>query len=350
MHSPIARYLAKRLALLVPTLIAIIGLNFLIVQFAPGGPVDTVADQTRLQEMQNHQIPASGIYQGAQGLDPALIEKLNRQFGFDKSPLTRFALLLRGDLTFHLGTSFFLGRPVTALVLERLPVSLSLGLWSTLLVYLIAIPLGIHKARHVGTSFDTATSLLVLAAYAVPGFLLAIILIVLCGAGGVLPLFPLQGLTSPGATAWPWPARIADYAWHLVLPTLAMTAGGFATLTLLTKNACLEEFGKLYVTAARAKGASETRLFYSHIFCNAALPLVAGFPGAFMAILFTSSLLVEIIFSVNGLGLLGYDAVQQRDYPVMFGTLYIYTLAALVLQLIGDILTMLIDPRVDFEG
>jgi microcin C transport system permease protein len=342
-------YAIRRIALLVPTLIAIIGINFLVVQLAPGGPIETIATQMRQQELQTRQIPATGIYQGTDGLDPAKLQKLDRQFGFDQPPLTRFLLMLRGYATFHLGTSLFKGQPVTTLVLQRLPVSLSLGLWSTLLVYAISIPLGIHKARHAGARFDTATTLLILALYAIPGFLLAIILIILFGAGGIAPLFPLRGLASPGAAAWPLPARLADYAWHIALPTIAMTAGGFATLTALTKNSFLEELGKLYVTAARAQGASETRLLYRHVFRNAALPLIAGFPGAFMSILFTSSLLVEIIFSVNGLGLLGYDAVLQRDYPLMFGTLYIYTLAALALQLAGDLLTMLIDPRIDFE-
>jgi microcin C transport system permease protein len=342
-------YAAKRVLLLVPTLIAIIGINFLVVQLAPGGPVDTVAAQLRQHEMRGDQGFGTGFYQGGQDLDPAMVAALRKKFGFDQPPLTRFVMMLRDDLTFQLGSSFFQGRPVAGLVLERLPVSLSLGLWSTLLVYLVSIPLGIRKALHEGSRFDVVTSLLVLSAYAVPGFLLAIILIVLLGAGGAWPVFPLRGLISPGAGAWPWPDRIEDYAWHMVLPTIAMTAGGFATLTLLTKNAFLAEFGKLYVAAARAKGASDGRVLYGHVFRNAALPLIAGFPGAFMAILFTSSLLVEIIFSVNGLGLLGYDAVLQRDYPVMFGTLYVYTLAALVLQIIGDFLTMLIDPRIDFE-
>jgi microcin C transport system permease protein len=342
-------YAAKRVALLVPTLIAIIGINFLVVQFAPGGPVETVAAEMRQQELQTHQIPASGVYQGSEGLDPATLQRLDRQFGFDKPPLIRFLLMLRDYASFDLGTSVFQGQPVVTLVLQRLPVSLSLGLWSTLLVYLISIPLGIFKARHAGSGFDTATSLLVLGLYAVPGFLLAIILIVLFGAGGIAPLFPLRGLASPAAAAWPFSARVTDYAWHMALPTIAMTAGGFATLTALTKNSFLEELGKLYVTAARAQGASESRILYRHVFRNAVLPLIAGFPGAFMSILFTSSLLVEIIFSVDGLGLLGYDAVLQRDYPVMFGTLYIYTLTALVLQLFGDLLTMLVDPRIDFE-
>ncbi len=340
------RYFTKRLFLIVPTLIAVIGLNFVIIQFAPGGPLETIAAQMRQQERQTLQIPTSGSL----GLDPAEIKNLNQQFGFNKPPFTRFIITLRNDLTFHLGNSFFLGQPVATLILQRLPVSLSLGLWSTLLVYLISIPLGIAKATRNGSNFDLVTTLLILAGYAIPGFLLAIFLIILCSEGGLFPLFPLSGLASPGAAAWPWPSRLADYPWHLVLPTIAMTAGGFATLTILTKNAFLEEIGKLYTTAARARGASETRILYVHILRNAAILLAAGFPAAFISILFTSALLVEIIFSVNGLGLLGYNAILHRDDPVMFGTLYIYTIAGLIAQIAGDFLTMLIDPRIDFEN
>ncbi len=339
------QYFVKRLMLIVPTLVAIIGINFLIVQFAPGGPLQTVAAQMRVQEQQRHEIPTD-----VRGLDAGQVKRLDHQFGFDKPPLTRFFDMLHGYLTFDLGNSFFLGRPVTSLILQRLPVSISLGLWSTLLVYLVSIPLGIAKAARDRSAFDAVTTLLVLAGYAVPGFLLGIVLLILFCAGGEIPLFPLSGLASPGASAWPLPARIADAAWHLVLPTIAMTAGGFATLTLLTKNAFLEEIGKLYVTAARARGASEGRILYGHVFRNAAVVLAAGFPGAFISILFTSALMVEIIFSVNGLGLLGYDAVLQRDYPVMFGTLYVYTLAGLLAQIIADAIYMVIDPRIDFDG
>ncbi len=335
------RYLIKRLALLVPTLIAVIGINFAVVQFAPGGPVQTVQADMQTQ--------AAAHRFGGEALDPETVKRLNAQFGFDKPPLTRFLIMLRNDLTFRLGNSYFQGQSVAALVAQRLPVSLSLGLWSTILVYLISVPLGIAKAVHNGSTFDVATTLAVLALYAIPGFLLAIFLLILFGAGGAIPLFPLSGLTSPGASAWPWPARLSDYAWHMVLPTIAMTAGGFATLTMLTKNAFLEEINKLYATAARAKGLSNNQVLYRHIFRNAALPLAAGLPGSFMAILFSAALLVEIIFSVNGLGLLGYNAILQRDYPVMFGTLYIYTLAGLLLQLLADILYTLIDPQLDFE-
>jgi microcin C transport system permease protein len=256
--------------------------------------------------------------------------------------------MLRGYLTFNLGTSFFQGQTVLSLVWQRLPVSISLGLWSTLIVYLISIPLGIRKAVRDGSRFDVASSFAILVGYAIPGFLLAIFLIVLFGSGGMLPIFPLRGLATPDA-GLSWPARIADYAWHLVLPTIAMTIGGFASLTMLTKNSFLEEIRKLYVLTARAKGASEARVLYGHVFRNAMLLVIAGFPAAFISILFTSALLVEIVFSLNGLGLLGYNAVLQRDYPVMFGTLYIYTLAGLAMQVIGDFVYTLIDPRIDFD-
>jgi microcin C transport system permease protein len=345
MVGEVTRYFVKRLLLVIPTLTAIIGINFVIVQFVPGGPLQTIESQMRDMEQQHHQIPSSA----AAGLDPLLVARLDREFGFNKTPLTRFLSMLRGYARFDLGESYFQGAPVGALIWQRLPVSISLGLWSTFLVYLISIPLGVAKAMRHGSAFDAATTLLILAGYAVPGFMLGILLIILFGASGLIPLFPLSGLASAGAAGWSWPARIADAVWHLVLPTVAMTAGGFASLTILTKNAFLEEIGGLYVTAARARGASTPLILYGHVLRNAAIVLAAGFPAAFISILFTSTLLVEIIFSINGLGLLGYTAVLQRDYPVMFGTLYIYTLVGLLAQIIGDGLYMLIDPRIDFE-
>jgi microcin C transport system permease protein len=345
------RYLIKRLLLVIPTLFGIIAINFAVVQFAPGGPVETVIAKIKSQATAGGEAaaPMHGVYRGVQGLDPSMIAQLKQQFGFDKPPLTRFLIMLRGDLTFNLGTSFFLGQPVLSLVWQRLPVSISLGLWSTLIVYLVSIPLGIRKAVQDGSRFDLASSLMILIAYAIPGFLLAIFLIVLFGSGGQVPIFPLRGLASPDAESYAWPSRVADYAWHLILPTIAMTIGGFASLTMLTKNSFLEEIRKLYVLTARAKGASETRVLYGHVFRNAMLLVIAGFPAAFISILFTSALLVEIVFSLNGLGLLGYNAVLQRDYPVMFGTLYIYTLAGLAMQIIGDFFYTVIDPRIDFD-
>jgi len=345
------RYLAKRILLIIPTLFGIIAINFAVVQFAPGGPIETVIAKVKHQHAQTGDIATQpgGVYRGMQGLDPSMVAQLKKQFGFDKPPLTRFFIMLRGYLTFDLGNSFFQGQSVLSLVWQRLPVSISLGLWSTLIVYLVSIPLGIRKAVHDGSRFDLTSSLVILIGYAIPGFLLAIFLIVLFGSGGMAPLFPLRGLASPDADSYSWPAKIADYAWHLILPTIAMTIGGFASLTMLTKNSFLEEIRKLYVLTARAKGASEARVLYGHVFRNAMLLVIAGFPAAFISILFTSALLVEIVFSLNGLGLLGYNAVLQRDYPVMFGTLYIYTLAGLVMQVIGDFFYTVIDPRIDFD-
>jgi microcin C transport system permease protein len=345
------KYLAKRTLLIIPTLFGIIAINFFVVQFAPGGPIDTVIAKVKSAHTHKGEVatPMRGAYRGAEGLDPSMIAQLNKQFGFDKPPLARFLLMLHGYLTFNLGQSFFLGASVLSLVWQRLPVSLSLGLWSTLIVYAVSIPLGISKAVRDGSRFDLTSSLFILIGYAVPGFLLAIFLVVLFGSGGLLPAFPLRGLASSDADSYSWPLKIADYAWHLILPTIAMTIGGFASLTMLTKNSFLEEIRKLYVLTARAKGASETRVLYGHIFRNAMLLVIAGFPAAFIDILFTSALLVEIVFSLNGLGLLGYNAVLQRDYPVMFGTLYIYTLTGLAMQVIGDFLYTVIDPRIDFE-
>jgi microcin C transport system permease protein len=340
----VTRYFLRRVLLVPPTLFCVIALNFAVVQLAPGGPAQTLMDQAR-----HGSAPGAGVYRGAEGLDAAQLAALDRQFGFDRPALVRFGLMLRGYLTFQLGTSIFEGEPVAALIAQRLPVSLSLGAWSTLLVYLIAVPLGVAKAVRHGSRFDAATSFLVLGLYAVPGFLLAILLLGIFGAGGAWPVFPLGGLASPGAAGWGWSARVADYAWHMVLPTLALTAGGLATLTMLVKNSVLEEVQKLYVTAARAKGTGEARVLWRHVLPNALLLVIAGFPAAFTAILFTSALLVEIVFSLNGLGLLGYEAVLRRDDPVMFGTLYVYTLTGLVMQIVGDFLFTVLDPRIDFE-
>jgi microcin C transport system permease protein len=258
--------------------------------------------------------------------------------------------MLWGYLHFDFGRSFFRDKSVLGLVFEKLPVSLSLGLWSTALIYLVSIPLGIRKAVRDGSRFDIATSAAVLVGYALPGFLLAILLVVLFAGGSFLSIFPLSGLTSEGSSHWSWLARVMDYLWHMVLPITAMVAGGFASLTMLTKNCFLEEIGKQYAVTARAKGANETRVLYGHIFRNAMLLIVAGFPQAFVGILFTSALLVEIVFSLDGLGLLGFQAAIQRDYPVMFGTLYIFTLLGLVMQIIGDMMYTIVDPRIDFES
>ena len=353
-----AAYLLRRLILVIPTLFGIIAINFVIIQFAPGGPVEQMLAELRGK---GGIVEPAGIgvlryriggrlSRIAQGLDPHVIADIKKMFGFDKPPLTRFADMVWGYLRFDFGRSFFRDKSVLGLVFEKLPVSLSLGLWSTLLIYLVSIPLGIRKAVRDGSRFDVATSAAVLVGYALPGFLLAILLVVLFAGGSFLSIFPLSGLTTEGSRSWPWSARVLDYLWHMVLPITAMVAGGFASLTMLTKNCFLEEIGKQYTVTARAKGASETRVLYGHIFRNAMLLIVAGFPQAFVGILFTSALLVEIVFSLDGLGLLGFQAAIQRDYPVMFGTLYIFTLLGLVMQIVGDMMYTVVDPRIDFES
>jgi microcin C transport system permease protein len=350
-------YVARRLLLVIPTLFGIIAINFAIIQFAPGGPVEQmIAELKGRGDISSRLVGArsdmagAGTYRGTSGLDPAIVADIRKMFGFDKPPLTRIRDMIAGYLRFDFGRSFFRDQTVLQLLLQRMPVSISLGLWSTLLVYGISIPLGIAKAVRHGSRFDIATSAVVLVGYAVPGFLLAIMLVVVFAGGSFLHWFPLNGLLTEGAADWPWLARASDYLWHMVLPTVAMVVGGFASLTMLTKNCFLEEIGKQYTVTARAKGASENRVLYGHMFRNAMLLIVAGFPSAFISILFTSALLVEIIFSLDGLGLLGFQAAIQRDYPVMFGTLYLFTLVGLLLQIVGDLMYTLVDPRIDFES
>ncbi len=343
-------YLLRRLLLIIPTLFGIVAINFAVVQFAPGGPVEQMVAELkgkggdaagRVSGQGGAEVAApapteGGAYRGRRGLDPHLIDDIRKLFGFDKPPLERFGLMLKGYLTFDFGSSFFNGKTVLRLIGEKLPVSISLGLWSTLLIYLVSIPLGIMKAVRDGGRFDLISSLFVLIGYAVPGFLFAVLLVVVFAGGSYLQWFPLRGLTSEGSGNWSWPARILDYGW--------------ATLTILTKNCFLEEIRKQYAVTARAKGASEQRVLYRHIFRNAMLLIVAGFPSAFIGILFTSALLVEIIFSLDGLGLLGFEAAIKRDYPVMFGTLYIFTLLGLLMQVVGDMLYTVVDPRIDFSA
>lgn len=356
-------YLIRRLLLVVPTLLGIIAINFAVVQFAPGGPVEQMIAELKGKGGETTgrltgggagetaaPSASSGDYRGARGLDPALVEDIRRMFGFDKPAGERFVAMLRDYLTFDFGRSFFRDQTVVGLVAQKMPVSISIGLWSTLLVYLVSIPLGIRKAVRDGSRFDVASSAAVLVGYAIPSFLFAILLVVLFAGGSFVQWFPLRGLTSAGSEAWPWPARVADYLWHMVLPTVAMVAGGFAGLTILTKNCFLEEIRKQYVITARAKGAEERRVLYGHVFRNAMLLIVAGFPAAFIGILFSSSLLIEIVFSLDGLGLLAFESAIRRDYPVMFGTLYIFTLMGLVLQIVGDLMYTVVDPRIDFEA
>jgi microcin C transport system permease protein len=356
-----AAYLLRRLLLVIPTLFGIIAINFVVVQFAPGGPVEQmIAELKGRGEGVTGRITGQGGaeampgndrgYRGARGLDPHVLADIKRMFGFDKPAPERFLIMLRGYLRFDFGRSFFRDQTVLRLIAQKLPVSVSLGLWSTLLVYFISIPLGIAKAVRDGSRFDVATSAVVLVGYAVPGFLFAILLVVLFAGGSFVQWFPLRGLTSSGSGDWSWPARVLDYLWHMVLPTTAIVVGGFASLTILTKNCFLEEIRKQYVVTARAKGASEQRILYRHVFRNAMLLIVAGFPAAFIGILFSSALLVEIIFSLDGLGLMGFESAIRRDYPVMFGTLYIFTLLGLVMQIVGDMMYTVIDPRIDFEA
>jgi microcin C transport system permease protein len=354
-------YAARRIMLMVPTLFAIMVVNFFIVQAAPGGPVqqmiaklkgNTVSATERVSgaagELKTQSAGDDSRYRGARGLDPAFIKELEKQYGFDKPPLERFLLMMKHYATFDLGTSFFRDRRVVDLIRDKLPVSISIGLWTTLLTYLISIPLGIRKAVRDGSRFDLWTSGVIIVGYAVPSFLFAVLLIVLFAGGSYWSIFPLRGLTSDNWADLDWPLRILDYIWHIALPVTALVIGGFATLTMLTKNCFLDEVNKQYVLTARAKGLTEHRILYGHVFRNAMLLVVAGFPAAFIGILFTGSLLIEVIFSLDGLGLLGFEAAINRDYPIMFGTLYVFTLIGLALKLISDLTYMLIDPRIDF--
>jgi microcin C transport system permease protein len=364
-------YIARRLLLIIPTLLGIMVVNFAIVQLAPGGPIEvmiarakgTAGEATaRVSGGGGETARAAPVdrsggaaapdvtskYRGARGMDPEFIKQLEKQYGFDQPAWKRFLSMMRRYLTFDFGTSFFRDQPVIKLIAEKLPVSISLGLWTTLLVYLISIPLGVAKAVRDGSGFDVWTSAVVIVGYAIPSFLFAILLIVLFAGGSFLSVFPLRGLTSQGWSQFPLGGKVLDYLWHVTLPVLSLVIGGFAGLTMLTKNSFLDEISKHYVVTARAKGLTKRRVLYGHVFRNAMLLVVAGFPAAFVGILFTGALLTEVIFSLNGLGLLGFEAAINRDYPIMFGTLYIYTLTGLLLNLITDLTYVLIDPRIDF--
>ncbi len=359
-------YLLRRLLLVIPTLLAIITINFFIVQIAPGGPVDQAI--AAIEMGQGSGLPGGsaasgnghavagvgqvgdGNYRGARGLDPEVIAEITRRFGFDKPLHQRYFDMLWQYARFDFGNSLFQGASVMQLVKSSLPVSISLGLWSTLIIYLVSIPLGIRKAVKNGSAFDTWSSSVVIIGYAVPSFLFAILLIVLFTGGNYLDWFPLRGLTSPNFDSLPWYGKITDYLWHITLPVLATVIGGFATLTMLTKNSFLDEVQKQYVITARAKGLDEKKILYRHVFRNAMLLVIAGFPATFISMFFTGSLLIEVMFSLHGLGLLGYNATLQRDYPLMFGTLYIFTLIGLLLNIVSDITYTLVDPRIDFEG
>lgn len=358
-----ANYIFRRLLLMVPTLLGIMLLNFIIVQAAPGGPVERMLAQIQgfesdLQsrmggggaDISASQSNSNSKYRGAQGLDPELIARIEKLYGFDKPAYERFFIMIKNYLKFDFGESFFRDKKVTDLVLEKMPVSISLGLWSTLIIYLISIPLGIKKALKDGSAFDIWTSSVIIVGYAIPGFLFGVLLIVLFAGGSYFDIFPLRGLTSPNFESLSFGAQLLDYAWHMVLPVTAIVIGGFATLTMLTKNSFMDEIKKQYVTTARAKGLTDNRILYGHIFRNAMLIVIAGMPSALIGIFFTGSMLIEVIFSLDGLGLLGFEAVLNRDYPVMFGTLFVFTLLGLILKLISDITYVIIDPRIDFAS
>jgi microcin C transport system permease protein len=357
-------YIVRRLLLIIPTLLGIMVVNFIVVQFAPGGPVEIVISQIRGRgtnatarftggpgEISRPGTSAEAAkYRGAQGLDPELIRQLEHTFGFDKPPAERFLLMMGKYLRFDFGTSFYSDQSVVSLVLQKMPVSISLGIWTTLITYLIGIPLGIRKAVRDGSRFDVWTSTAIIAGYAVPSFLFAVLLIVLFAGSSFLQIFPLRGLVSENWHQLPLWEKPLDYLWHMVLPVTAMTIGAFASLTMLTKNSFLDEINKQYVITARAKGLSEGRVLYGHVFRNAMLLVIAGFPGLLMSVLFTGALLIEVIFSLDGLGLLGFQAAVNRDYPVMFGTLYFFTLIGLLLKIVSDLTYTLVDPRIDFES
>ncbi len=358
-------YLVRRLLLVIPTLFLIMLLNFVFIQFAPGGPVEqAIANLTGTGESETDRITRNasenvlaeqtaatgGQYRGSQGLDPEFIEELEKRFGFDKPMHERFWIMIGNYLRFDFGDSFFRDTPVIDLVLDKMPVSISLGLWSTLLIYLISVPLGIRKAVKDGTRFDLTSSILLTIGVAIPGFLFAVLLLVIFAGGEYVKWFPLGGLVSENWDSMSWPARIADYFWHLTLPLVALTISGFATLAMLTKNSFLDQISQQYVLTARAKGLSERRVMYGHVFRNAMLIVIAGFPAAVVSILFTGAMLIEIIFSLDGLGLLGFEAALARDYPIMFGTLWFFTLLGLLLGILSDLVYTWVDPRIDFES
>ena len=358
-------YIIRRLLLVIPTLIGIMTVNFVIIQIAPGGPVEQMIAKLQGEAVSATERLSGGgedvkgqkkavsektsKYRGAQGLAPELVEEIEQMYGFDKPVHVRFFNMMLDYATFDFGDSFFRDQKVVDLVLEKMPVSISLGIWSTLAIYLVSIPLGIRKALRHGSRFDIWSSTVVILGNAIPTFLFAILLIILFAGGSYFSWFPLRGLVSDNISTLPWWQQILDYFWHLVLPITAILIGSFASLTMLTKNSFLDEINRQYVITARAKGIAERRVLYGHVFRNAMLIIIAGFPAAFIGMFFTGSLLIEIIFSLDGLGLLGFESTIQRDYPVMFGTLFIFTLLGLIVGIISDIMYTVIDPRIDFE-
>ncbi len=368
-----AAYLLKRLLLIIPTLFGIMLISFIIIQFAPGGPVeriiaqltghdssivsrigggggDTLSGGIQSQMGQGTAGDVTSKYRGAQGLDPEFIKSLEKQFGFDKPAYERFFLMMKNYLTFDFGTSYFRDVSVLQLIKEKLPVSVSLGIWMTLLTYLISIPLGIRKAVRDGQSFDAWTSGVLVIGYAIPGFLFAILLLILFAGSSFFQWFPSRGLTSDNWEELSLLGKIGDYFWHLTLPLIAIAVTSFTTMTFLTKNSFLDEIRKQYVMTARAKGLNEHQVLYGHVFRNAMLLIIAGFPGAFISAFFAGALLIETIFSLDGLGLLSFESIEKRDYPVVFATLWIFSLLGLVVNLVSDFVYTLVDPRIDFES
>src|SRR6476619_6982321 len=365
-------YIIRRLLFMIPTLLGIMLVSFIVVQFAPGGPVERVIAQLSGSDTgASSRIPGSGQggdfggrgaqggssidattskYRGAQGLDPEFIKSLEKQFGFDKPAPERFALMLWNFARFDFGKSYFRDVSVLQLIKEKLPVSVSLGIWMTLITYLISIPLGIRKAMHDGEKFDTWTSGLLVIGYAIPGFLVAVFLLVMFAGGSFFQWFPSRGLTSDGWSQMSMLRKVGDYFWHLTLPLIAMSLGAFTTMTFLTRNSFLDEIRKQYVMTAQAKGLAQTQVLYGHVFRNAMLLIIAGFPGAFIHAFFSGALLIETIFSLDGLGLLSFESVINRDNPVVFGTLFIFALLGLVVNLVSDFVYTLVDPRIDFES
>jgi microcin C transport system permease protein len=353
-----AVYILRRILLMIPTLFGIMLVTFIVTQFVPGGPVERL-----MAEIEGHSTtgisagrgdvrvtPKSDLYQGAQGRDSERLEKLRALYGFDKPPAERFFTMMKNFLVFDFGTSYYHHKSVVDLVISKLPVSMSLGLWTFLIVYLTCIPLGIYKARHDGSRMDVMSSTVILIGYAIPGFVLAILLIVLFGGGSFWNIFPLRGLVSDNWSELSLMGKILDYLWHMVLPITSSAVGSLAVMTLLTKNSFIEEIRKQYVTTARAKGLNENQILYKHVFRNAIIPIITGFPGSFITAFFTGSLLIETIFSLDGMGLLAYESVLNRDYPVVLATLYFFTIIGLISRLLSDLSFVLVDPRISFES
>ena len=362
-------YILRRLLLIIPTLFGIILINFFLIQFVPGGPIEQILAELQGKNnvfdsiaggSENNDLNSdfqnnlgnsfSEKYIGARGLPDDFIIELEKQFGFDKPPIERFFKMIWSYICFDFGESYFRSISVFDLVIEKLPVSISLGLWTTLLAYFISIPLGIKKAVNDGSKFDTWTSGAIIVGYAIPGFLFAILLLVLFSGGSYLQIFPIRGLTSDNWDTLSASGKVLDYFWHITLPVIASSIAGFATLTLLTKNSFLDEINKQYVLTAKAKGLSEKKVLYSHIFRNAMLIVIAGFPGAFLSVFFGASLIIETIFSLDGLGRMGFEATVARDYPVIFATLYVFGLIGLLIGILSDLMYVWIDPRIDFES